>query len=69
MILFGKKINSSGKVYKLKKDDIIFSMRENFLEICYNSKVPQDNVMDYLNMLQKRINDIEGVIDHHFSMI
>lgn len=69
IVLFGETTGQDGKVYKLMKDDANYPIRENFLEVCYNSKVPQSNVADYLTMLQKRIDDIEETIDHHFELI
>jgi hypothetical protein len=40
-----------------------------FNEICFVSKVEQNEVMAYLDFLFKRIETIEKVINHHFMLI
>ena len=50
---------------KIKKHDI----RIHFEELCYMSKLNNQEVRDYINFLKQRIRDIEAAIDTHFEMI
>lgn len=52
----------------LKGDDESFC-RTHFLENLYMSHLTQEQVVKYVNILKKRIKDIERVIDRHFKMI
>lgn len=40
-----------------------------FEELCYTSKLTYSEVNNYLNMLDRRVHDIEKVIDSHFDLI
>ena len=40
-----------------------------FEELCYTSKFHYNDVFSYLDMMKKRISDIENVIDHHLELI
>jgi hypothetical protein len=44
-------------------------LRVIFEEICYVCNLTFEEVTLYLDMLQQRIKDIEGVINHHFDLI
>tara|TARA_B110000285_G_scaffold218796_1_gene268659 strand:- start:476 stop:730 length:255 start_codon:yes stop_codon:yes gene_type:complete len=44
-------------------------LRVIFEEICYVCNLTFEEVTLYLDMLQQRIKDIEGVINHHFNLI
>lgn len=44
-------------------------LRVDFLELCYMSGVVEENVKIYDKLLEKRIKDIEAVIDIHFELI
>lgn len=40
-----------------------------FEELCYTNKILYDEVFDYLGEINKRVKDVEKVIDHHFELI
>ena len=40
-----------------------------FEEICFTCKLTFSEVIEYLKILEKRVTDIEEVIDHHFELI
>ena len=44
-------------------------LRKTFEELCYVSKITQEDVEEYLSALKWRISDIEKVIDGHISIV
>lgn len=40
-----------------------------FEELCFTTKTTFSEVNEYLSMLERRVTDIEYVIDHHFDLI
>ena len=50
---------------RVEKHDV----RVHFEELCYTSKLSNEEVKKYIHFLKKRIRDIEGVIDMHFELI
>lgn len=40
-----------------------------FLETCYTYRVDQVDVLRYQSFLQKRIADIELIVDHYFNLL
>lgn len=40
-----------------------------FEELCFTTKLTFNEVNEYLTILEKRVSDIEEVIDHHFNLI
>ena len=44
-------------------------MRVIFEELCYLMRVTSDQVLVYQDALEKRIRDIEAIIDSHFNLI
>lgn len=45
------------------------SIRIHFEELCYLSKLSNQEVKQYFNFLKRRILEIETTIDKHFKMI
>jgi hypothetical protein len=37
--------------------------------MCFVAKVTEEDVRNYLEFLEKRVDDIEKVIEHHFGLI
>jgi len=44
-------------------------LRQIFEEICYTTQLTNEQVIEYFEILEKKIDDIENVIDHHFDFI
>ena len=44
-------------------------LRVHFLEICFINRITTDQILQYQRLLQRRIRDIEGIIDKHFELI
>ena len=40
-----------------------------FKELCYLNQITPEQVLEYEFLLEKRIYDIEDMIDHHFNLI
>lgn len=68
-MLSGKKLAADGNLLSTEDLRDYSSIRESFLESCYNAKTTQACVVSYLSMLQRRLDDIHLVIDHHFNLI